>query len=120
MPFALRSRRSVLPGILVAGAMLVGACSGSGGDDAVVVQDQSATLAWDMPNSGAATAYRVYFGTASSAYDQSFGAGLDAGAATVYTVTGLARGQTYYFAVTAVDPTGRESSYSNEASKLMQ
>ena len=120
MPYVLRPRSNVLPGILVAAAMFVGACSGGGGGDAVVVRDQSATLAWDMPNSGAASAYRVYFGTESSVYDQSFGAGIDAGAATVYTVTGLARGQTYYFAVTAVDPTGRESSYSNEASKLVQ
>jgi len=30
-------------------------------------------------------------------------------------VTGLEAGKTYYFAVTAVDSTGRESGYSNEA-----
>jgi fibronectin type 3 domain-containing protein len=41
------------------------------------------------------------------------------GSSTAYTVTGLQSGQTYYFAVTAVDASGRESPFSNEASKLI-
>ncbi len=63
--------------------------------------------------------YRVYFGTASGAYQQGVGAGLDAGLNTGYTVSGLASGKTYYFAVTSVDATGAESAYSTEATKAI-
>ena len=40
--------------------------------------------------------------------------------ATTYVVTSLQLGYTYYFAVTAVDATGNESAFSNEASKQLQ
>jgi len=56
----------------------------------------------------------------SGSYLQAKGDGISAGAATSYTVTGLATGRQYYFAVTSVDTTGTESGYSNEASKLIQ
>jgi hypothetical protein len=36
---------------------------------------------------------------------------------TVFTVTGLPLGSTYYFRITAVDSSGNESSPSNEVSK---
>ena len=39
---------------------------------------------------------------------------VDVGNVTTYTVTGLADGATYYFAVTAYDSVGNESGYSNE------
>jgi hypothetical protein len=38
------------------------------------------------------------------------------GMSTTYTVTNLSAGQTYYFAATAYDTTGKESSFSNEVS----
>jgi fibronectin type 3 domain-containing protein len=60
--------------------------------------------------------YRIYFGTASRTYLQARGQGLDA-SGTNYTVTNLQSGRRYYFAVTAVDATGAESDYSNEATK---
>jgi fibronectin type 3 domain-containing protein len=63
--------------------------------------------------------YRVYYGTSSGAYAQARGAGLYATSA-AYTVTGLTAGRTYYFVVTSVDAAGNESTYSNEASKLIQ
>ena len=39
------------------------------------------------------------------------------GNVTAYTITGLASGTQYYFAVTAFDTLGVESLYSNEVSK---
>jgi fibronectin type 3 domain-containing protein len=64
--------------------------------------------------------YRVYYGTASGAYQQSFGAGFNAGSATSYSISSLPTGRTYYFSVTSVDANGNESAYSSEASKLVQ
>jgi hypothetical protein len=63
--------------------------------------------------------YRVYFGSSSRTYFQPLGTGLSAGTATTFTVAGLQRGQTYYFAVTDVDSLGNESPYSNEATKFI-
>ena len=73
----------------------------------------SANLTWSASTSNA-SGYRVYYGTTSGSYAQAMGSGSPA-AGTTYTVTGLESGKTYYFAVTAVDSTGRESGYSNEA-----
>ena len=64
--------------------------------------------------------YRVYYGTASGTYNQSLGAGISAGSATSYTITGLPTGRVYYFSVTSVDGSGNESGFSNEASKVVQ
>lgn len=58
--------------------------------------------------------YRVYFGAAPGSYVQVRGAGLDAGAATEFTIGGLQPGTTYYVAVTAYDTSGNESGYSSE------
>jgi hypothetical protein len=62
--------------------------------------------------------YRVYFGTASGLYSQAFGGGTYV-PTTAITVSGLLSGHTYYFAVTAIDPSGGETDYSNEASKTI-
>src|SRR5205809_2654681 len=77
----------------------------------------SAGLAWDaviVPN---LSGYRVYFGTAPGTYLQPVGQGISVGNVTTYTVTGLASGARYYFAVTDFDTLGQESSYSNEVFK---
>ncbi|HUK56126.1 MAG TPA: fibronectin type III domain-containing protein [Nitrospiria bacterium] len=71
-----------------------------------------AALTWDPSTQTGLSGYKVYYGTASHSYSTS----IDAGNQTSYTVTGLGTG-TYYFAVTAYDTAGLESSYSNEASK---
>src|SRR5262249_14538696 len=55
--------------------------------------------------------YWLYYGPTSGSYT----ARIDVGTATTYTITGLASGQTYYFAVTAYDRTDNvESPFSNE------
>ena len=62
---------------------------------------------------------RREFGLAEKALQQR-GAGISAGSSMAYTVTGLEVGTQYYFAVTAVDNAGNESTFSSEASKLIQ
>ena len=90
----------------------------------VMVSNQAfaaqANLAWDtistysdgtpMTNLGG---YRIYSGTASKQYTNK----VDVGNLTSYTLNSLTDGATYYFAITAYDTLGNESSYSNELSK---
>jgi fibronectin type 3 domain-containing protein len=77
----------------------------------------SASLAWDAVTALNLSGYRVYFGTAPGTYLQSVGQGVSVGNVTTYTITGLASGSRYYFAVTDFDTLGQESSYSNEVFK---
>src|SRR2546421_5308947 len=77
----------------------------------------TASLAWDAVTVPSLSGYRVYFGTAPGTYLQSLGQGISVGNVTAYTLTGLASGSQYYFAVTAFDTVGVESPYSNEVSK---
>lgn len=117
-------------------AISVAACgSGSGSGDVSVVagiyancdnnvtaasaEATSAALTWDAISDARVSGYRVYYGTASRDYAQAKGAGLNAGGCMTYVVTGLDRGRTYYFAVTAYDSLGNESDFSNEASKTL-
>ena len=69
------------------------------------------TLQWDPNPETDVVGYKVYYGTASRTYSSPIPLGLQ----TTYTVTGLATG-TYYFAVTAFDGYGLESTFSNEVS----
>lgn len=71
-------------------------------------------LEWDHSVSPEATGYRIYYGNDSRQYDRHD----DVPYATTHTVTGLTPG-TWYFAATALDATGNESAYSNEASKTI-
>ncbi len=79
-----------------------------------------ATLTWDPPRTNAdgtpltdLAGFKVYYGTSSRNYTSS----LDVGNVTTRTVTNLADGPTYYFAVTAYDAMRNESSLSNEVIK---
>jgi hypothetical protein len=69
-------------------------------------------LAWDPNTEPDLAGYKLYYGNASEDYSQV----LDVGDTTMYTVTNLTAGNTYYFAVTAHDASGYESDYSNEVS----
>src|ERR1700751_3673987 len=73
---------------------------------------QSVSLAWDA-ESGVA-GYRLHYGTASGTYTQT----VDVGDTTTATVSRLAPGSTYYFAVTAYNAAGLESLPSNQVSFL--
>jgi len=72
----------------------------------------SVTLAWNRSLTTNVTGYRVYYGVASRNYSNS----VVAGNVTTNTVPGLAGGVTYFFAVTAYDARGLESTFSNEFS----
>jgi len=81
-----------------------------------------ATLAWDPPTISAGgsaattiSGYKVFTGTAPGSYSRTE----NVGNLTSWTVTNLADGATYYFAVTAYDNAGNESSFSNEISKAI-
>ena len=79
----------------------------------------TAGLSWDPVISANLSGYRVYYGIASGSYVQPAGQGIDVGNATTYAVIGLNSGTRYYFATTAYDASGVESSYSNEVSKAV-
>jgi hypothetical protein len=71
---------------------------------------QQVTLEWDPNTEPNLAGYRLYVGTASGAY----GSSIDAGLATICAVPGLLGGHTYYFAATAYNTDGAESTKSNE------
>ncbi|MFL6660899.1 MAG: fibronectin type III domain-containing protein [Rhizobacter sp.] len=76
-------------------------------------------LTWAASTDADVAGYRIYYGTSSRSYAQARGAGVVAGNVTSSTVTGLTSGRTYYFAVTAYDSAGNESSYSSEVFKVI-
>jgi hypothetical protein len=81
----------------------------------------SATLTWSAPTTNTdgtpltdLAGYKIHYGTSAGSYTKT----IDVGNVTTYTVNNLTSG-TYYFAVTAYDTSGNESSYSNEAYKTI-
>jgi chitodextrinase len=75
------------------------------------------TLAWDAVTHLNLSGYRIYYGTAPGVYLQPLGSGIGVGNVTSFTVTGLASGTRYYFAVTALYTSNNESAFSNEVLK---
>jgi hypothetical protein len=71
----------------------------------------SVTLAWNPSLSTNIVGYNVHYGLASGVYNS-----VASVTGTNVTITGLAAGTTYYFAVTTVDALGVESPFSNETS----
>ncbi len=82
------------------------------GRGALLPGGNSVTLAWNPSPDFNVIGYRLYYGTASHNYTGMISVGLSATAS----MPNLAEGTTYFFAVTAVNSTGLESAYSNEAS----
>lgn len=70
----------------------------------------SVGLAWNASTDSSVAGYNVYYGTGSHSYQ----ALVPVGTNVTTTVSGLAEGTTYYFAVTAVDAFGVESDFSGE------
>lgn len=69
-------------------------------------------LSWNASTSASITGYNVYRGTSASGPYSRINSGLDA--SITYSDNAVQSGQTYYYATTAVDSTGAESSYSNQ------
>lgn len=76
----------------------------------------SVTLSWAANSESDLAGYKIYFGTASGEYSAS-GSPAIIGNATTYTVTGLQRNTTYFFALSAYDSAGNESALSAEVSR---
>lgn len=87
-----------------------------------VARGGQATLSWTAPTTNVDSTpltdlagYKVYYGTSSGSYNST----IDAGNVTSTNIINLTEKVTYYFAVTAYDTAGNESSYSNEVSKAI-
>jgi hypothetical protein len=96
-----------LAGVLMALAVVVALLLGAGLGQAAAAQ---VTLAWDPNSEPDLAGYKLYQGTATGTY----GTPVTVGNVTTYTVSGLADGQSFFFAVTAYDTVGNESGFSNE------
>jgi hypothetical protein len=73
---------------------------------------RSITIAWDPVSDSAVAGYLVYEGVASQSYTNI----IDVGNNTSATLTGLAPGMTYYFAVATYDTNGLQGPISGEIS----
>lgn len=73
---------------------------------------EDALVSWEPSPDSNVTGYQVYHGTASGQYVEK----INVGNTTTYTFSELTPG-VHYFAVTAYNPAGFESEFSNEASK---
>lgn len=85
------------------------------GLDPVAATAGSVSLMWDPNTEGDLGGYKVHVGTASRTYSQD----IDVGHVTSFTVSNLADGQTYFFAVTAYDVMANESGFSSEVSTMI-
>jgi hypothetical protein len=82
---------------------------------AALAQGGTVQLAWDPNAESSVTGYIVSYGTASRAYTKT----VDATNKTTASVTGLAEGQRYYFAVQAYTAAGVRSGYSSEITTVI-
>jgi fibronectin type 3 domain-containing protein len=71
-------------------------------------------LAWTASTSSGVTGYDIYRGTASGGPYTQINSSSVAG--TTYTDSTVAAGQAYYYVATAVNSSGTQSGYSNQAS----
>ena len=79
-------------------------------------QAHSVDLSWNSPGSGV-VGYNVYRGSKSGGPYSQINSALDA--STTYTDNSVTAGQTYYYVATAVDWSGNESGYSNQAQAVI-
>jgi hypothetical protein len=82
------------------------------GTGATTTTSHSVALSWVKSTSGGVTGYDIYRGTTSGAYSKITGSAVSG---VSYTDMSVTAGTTYYYVVTAVGSTGKESSYSNQA-----
>ena len=102
--------------------MIISACGGGSGSATVnQVGFSSATLSWTPPTQNEddspltdLAGYKIYYGNESGNYQTSIQ--IDNPGITIYVVENLTP-NTYYFVMTAINSSGVESRYSNEASR---
>ncbi len=106
--FIYKSKKLVYIGLIICFFLLTNAPAALAGN---------VTLSWDPPSTNEdgttltdLAGYNVYFGTSSGVYTAS----VNTGDVNIYELIDLTDGFTYYFAVTAYDISGNESTYSEE------
>jgi PKD repeat protein len=77
---------------------------------------ETATISWDPNPEPDIAGYKVFYGTSSGNYTDCITVN---STQTSCEITGLQGGNTYYFAVKAVDASGQESEFSSEVSKYI-
>ena len=114
---------------VAAGATTITAVSGNISATATltVTASSTATLTWDAPTTRSdgsplnpltdLSGYKIHYGTLSQSYTQTVTV-VNPGTTPVTYTLNLTPG-TYYFAVTSIDSSGLESTYSNEGSKTL-
>jgi hypothetical protein len=116
-------RTQVLSTLVILLVFVIDGCGGGGGGSVTKNQvgNSSATLSWTPPtqntNGSPLTdfaAYKIYYGNESGNYPTSIQ--IDNPGIATYVIDGLTP-NTYYFVVTAINSSGVESGFSNEASK---
>ena len=93
-------------------AVVAGSLSVLSGSLALAQTAQNVSLAWDAETDPSVVGYNLYSGTSSNSLTLT----QKVGASTKATVSGLTTGKTYYFAVTAYNAAGINSTYSNVVS----
>ncbi len=76
----------------------------------LLAQNYSLHLQWDAVEEADLLGYRVYWGKVSGVYSWQ----RDMGKQTDFVLSGLSKGEQYYFVVTALDYWGNESAYSRQ------
>lgn len=97
-------------------SLTVTAAGTGGGGGSTTPTTGSATLNWSPSPSSNISGYRIYSATSPGQYSTPIAI---LGNVTSYQATGLRTNTTYFFVVTAVDGTGKESLYSNEVYKTV-
>ena len=108
--------------VLAAILFLLPCCGGGsgggseGGSSTSVDTTGAIRLAWDASPDSSVVGYWVYYGNRSGIYQGYADTGPIANTPVNFTLTGLAKGQTYYLVVSAYDQYKDESDFSNEVS----
>ena len=83
----------------------------------VAATQHSVALSWDASSGSGVVGYNVYRGGVAGGPYSKINSALEASAA--YTDNSVAAGKTYYYVTTAVDGSGNESGYSNQAQAVI-
>ena len=75
-----------------------------------VIFAASVRVSWQANTESDLAGYKIYYGTQAGSYSTT----INVANVLQYSLTGLSEGSTYYFAVTAYDQSGNESSFSTE------
>lgn len=107
----------------VAVGVALGGCTGGGGGESVPPAAQapaataSLTFQWDPVAASDLAGYKIYRSTTAGSYGSPIA--ILSASTTTYQMTNLTKGVTYFFAVSAYDANGNESSFSNEQSRTI-